>query len=102
MTIQTKWPLRHDGVYYESGEIVSILPPDDEQRLVQAGLAVMFDEKKTDVAKKSLSLEEFGKLKADEQKSFLEGLNIQAAAKEDQRLKQYEAWLAKDSATDEL
>lgn len=44
MTIQTKWPLRHDGVYYGAGEIISVLPPDEEHRLVHADMAVMCEE----------------------------------------------------------
>lgn len=89
-------PLNYGGRLWEVGETVTgKLPMDFIQELQKNGA---LDEESEEINQNVnivvLSVEDFEKLKADDQKERLKALAIDPAAKEEERIKQYEAWYA--------
>lgn len=103
------------GRLYMPGEnIKGEIPPEMIALLAENGAILPHDEEKMEdsnqleqeqlgetEADRALTMEEFGKLKADEQKALLESLSIEAATKEEKRIEQYSDWLASEVRPDE-
>lgn len=89
-------PLNYGGRLWGVGErVTGRLPMDFIQELQKNGaLDEDSEEINQDVSIVVLSVEGFSELKADEQKERLKALAIDPAAKEEDRIGQYEEWFA--------
>lgn len=94
-------PVNFAGRLFMPGESVKgELPLDVIEQLKENGfLSDQPEEASTEnedsLEQDSPTVEEFSKLKADEQKALLARLNIEPGPKEEQRVEQYKNWLAK-------
>ncbi len=78
--------IRHNGEDYKKGDVIRNLLTFDGERLIRLKVA------EPDEEDSLLTVAEFAKLKADEQKAQLEGLEIEPAAKAEERIAQYLDW----------
>jgi hypothetical protein len=81
----------HNGVSYRAGDVIKDISVDEAKRLVNLNVAEQTEGNDFD-EEKALTPEEFGALKADEQKDELRALEIDPEANAADRLKQYVAW----------
>lgn len=95
-------PVNFAGRLFMPGECVKgEFPLDMIELLKENGAILSSDQEDASVAEEFPTVEEFSKLKSDEQKAILESLDITAASKLDQRVRQYEAWIKGMPSKDE-
>lgn len=118
MDIKALGKIRHNGKDYIPGQIVTGLTQEEHDRLIRLEAG---EEVELSASSESwnvnqeindftgfqingnvvLSVEDFAKLKADDQKARLKALEIEPAGKEEDRIAQYEEWYAEQVTTDE-
>ncbi|MGG4503838.1 hypothetical protein [Paenibacillus polymyxa] len=98
MEIEALSKIRHNGKDYAVGDVISGLDETEANRLVslKSGKFVEVVGKKP--SGDPITVEEFAKLKADEQKELLESLEFEAAGNVEGRVEQYTAWLDEKNA----
>ncbi|MBA2943207.1 hypothetical protein HZF08_33595 [Paenibacillus sp. CGMCC 1.16610] len=93
MSIISTWHVSHNGIMYPAGVPITDLPQEEQDRLVEDGLARYTDEEETDSKSTFLTLEAFTNLKASQQKEQLVLIELTPGANEQERIDQYAAWL---------
>lgn len=106
MDIKALSRIRHNGIDYKPGSIVPGLTQEEYDRLIKLGDGEVPDDSRVQAADESknsddnddyvivLSVDDFSKLSAPEQKEHLKDIGFEPAGKEEDRIAQYEDWYA--------
>ncbi|OAB72793.1 hypothetical protein [Paenibacillus crassostreae] len=107
MDIKAIGKIRHNGESYSPGDILTDLTKKEGERLInlkvgefmasEEGMGALDLPISDDLA----TIEDFTKLKADEQKELLETLEIEPSTKAEDRIKQYSEWFELQVNVDE-
>lgn len=92
MSIISTWHVSHNGITHPAGSLLTDLPQDEQERLVNEGLAEYAGDEEIDTNHNLLTLEAFTALKANQQKEHLHLIGLTPGANEQERVDQYAAW----------
>ncbi|OIB04821.1 hypothetical protein AK95_14485 [Paenibacillus sp. LC231] len=111
MNIKATGKIRHNGVDYKTGDVITGLSKKEYDRLINLNVGEEIDggsEGDQEVfagfqlnGDLLFTVDEFAGMKADDQKAHLKSLKIEPAGKEEDRIAQYEEWYADQVTADD-